>query len=179
MVCGCLRVDPGSIRQIIIRVTVVRITFHPVIRGNNSITAGGIMDHHPEAHLGHLEVNIRPRHHKVWAHLVLKVRGLNIIRLRGREAHLDRRDLNILNRGCREATRLIVTMDLPITPMGLQRDLQDLTLVCSLLHPIAVHLLGIHLVLIRIPGLQDHPMDIRQIVSLLKIILIISILITN
>ena len=40
MVCGCLRVDPGSIRQIIIRVTVVRITFHPVIRGNNSITAG-------------------------------------------------------------------------------------------------------------------------------------------
>ena len=98
MGCGCLRVDPGSIRQIIIRVTVVRITFHPVIRGNNSITAGGIVDYHLEAHPGHLEVNIRPRHHKVWAHLVLKVRGLNIIRLCGREAHLDRRDLNILNR---------------------------------------------------------------------------------
>lgn len=59
-------------------------------------------------------------------------------------------------------------MDLPITPMGLHRDPQDLTLECSLLHPIVVYLLGIHLVLIRIPGLQDHPMDIRQIVSLKK-----------
>jgi len=57
-------------------------------------------------------------------------------------------------------------MDLPITPMGLHRDPQDLTLECSLLHPIVVYLLGIHLVLIRILDLQDHPMDIRQIVQL-------------
>ena len=59
-------------------------------------------------------------------------------------------------------------MDLPTTPMGLHRDPQDLTLECSLLHPIVVYLLGIHLVLIRILDLQDHPMDIRQIVSLKK-----------
>ena len=91
MVCGCLRVDPGSIRQIIIRVTVVRITFHPVIRGNNSITVGGTVvlqvAHPPD----HLQVNIRPHLPKGWDHLVLKVRGHNIILHPGLEAHLDLR----------------------------------------------------------------------------------------
>ena len=94
MVCECRRVvHPAQVstRPIIIRVTVVRTTFHPVIRGNNSITAGGtvgLREAHPP---DHLLVNIRPHLHKGWAHLVLKVRGHNIILHPGLEAHLDLR----------------------------------------------------------------------------------------
>ena len=59
---------------------VVRITFHPGIRGNNSITVGivGLQGRQVDQDI----LDPRP---KEWVLLVLKVRGLNITLLRGRE----------------------------------------------------------------------------------------------
>ena len=72
--------DPGSILPIVdTRAMVVRITFHPDIRGSNSITVG-IVDLH------HQVVNILDPHLKAWVLLVLKVRGRNTTLPQGREA---------------------------------------------------------------------------------------------
>ena len=59
---------------------VVRITFHPDIRGSNSITVG-IVDLRRQV----AQDLILDPHPKEWVPLVLKVRGLNITPLRGRE----------------------------------------------------------------------------------------------
>ena len=75
--------DPGSTHPTVgIRGMVVRITFHPGIRGNNSITVGivGLQGRQVDQD----QVILDP-HPKEWVPLVLKVRGLNITLPRGRE----------------------------------------------------------------------------------------------